>query len=106
MTPNWKTEFPDYDNEQAFRWMQKRLEWLGFTDSSWHNDTCPSLYRELSDGDFVKVFIQYRNPELRELPDAPGFTVIFNHGESARDFDCISAAGKLAVHLAITLGRE
>lgn len=92
--------FPDYDNAETFRFMESRLKWCGFKDSTYGNDTCPSLSRELQDGTFVQVFVDYRDPARRELEGAPLVTVVWLDGNMWRDFDCPSAAAKLAIFLA------
>lgn len=92
--------FPNYDNVETFRFMESRLNWCGFKDSTYGNDTCPSLACELSDETFVQVFVNYRNPALRELDGAPLVTVVWLDGNMWRDFDCPSAAAKLAIFLA------
>lgn len=65
MKPNYKIEFPDYDDTLP------KLE--GFSDSSWRNDACPSISREIDAGAvhprIVVVFVDYKNPSLREHGD-------------------------------------
>lgn len=58
MKPKYKVEFPDYDDTLP--------ELEGFTDSSWSNDACPSLSKETSGGNTVTVFVDYKDPSLRE----------------------------------------
>lgn len=38
----------------------------GFSDTSWHNDTCPNYSRTLANGDTLRIWINYANPALRE----------------------------------------
>lgn len=58
---NCKNEFPDFD------YALPSIE--GFTDSSWHNDACPSLSKEIAEGIFVQIFCDYRKKSLREFKD-------------------------------------
>ena len=54
---SYRKEFP------AFDYTLPTLD--GFTDQSWHNDTCPKLVRE--DGDVtVTVWCDYADPDRRE----------------------------------------
>jgi hypothetical protein len=72
---NYKTEFPDYDDTLP--------ELEGFTDSSWRNDACPSLSKEISDDlhpKTITIFVDYKNFALSEFPE-----VFFNdHGDYYR----------------------
>ena len=38
---------------------------IGFIDSSWHNDNCPSWYDEQS---HLKLWIDYADPDMRDSP--------------------------------------
>ena len=62
MKPNYKIEFPDYDDTLP--------ELEGFTDSSWRNDACPSISREIDAGAVhpktIVVFVDYKDPSLRD----------------------------------------
>ena len=62
--PKYLHEFPDYDDTLP------TLE--GFSDSSWHNDACPSLGKELPNGDFLSVFIDYKDKERSDFADLEG----------------------------------
>ena len=58
-----QSEFPDYD-----------IATLppipaGWEDSSWHNDVCPSFTIGDTAGAFLHVFVDYQNPDERELGD-------------------------------------
>ena len=65
MKPKYKVEFPDYDDTLP--------ELEGFTDSSWRNDACPSISREIDAGAVhpktIVVFVDYKDPSLREHGD-------------------------------------
>lgn len=68
--PSTATEFPDYPLDSL-----PEIP-AGFTDTSWHNDTCPSF----GDEEFnLVVFIDYPDAAMREYPQAPRFTL--NKGE-------------------------
>lgn len=78
MKTNYKTEFPRYDDE---------LPTLkGFTDSSWHNDACPSLMKHLDDSTFVQIFCDYKDKAESDFADLDGdnyyrYTVMLANGE-------------------------
>ena len=42
----------------------------GFTDTSWHNDACPSFTSEA-----FKIWVDYANPDNREIPQSTRFTL-------------------------------
>jgi len=62
MKTSYKTEFPRYDDE---------LPTLkGFTDSSWHNDACPSLMKHIDEiGTFIQIFCDYKDQEESDFAD-------------------------------------
>lgn len=65
--PQWRAEFPDFPAADLPELPE------GFTDTSWHNDACPSFESEELK---VKVWTEYADPKNRELgPDAPRFIV-------------------------------
>lgn len=43
----------------------------GFLDDSWGNDICPKIIF----GDDLIVWVDHPNPDMREFPDKPQFTV-------------------------------
>ena len=65
----YKYEFYDYDD---VLWIPE-----GFTDGSYHNDVCPRATKILNDDEdsFIEINIwqDYKNPDLRDDPDAPRF---------------------------------
>jgi hypothetical protein len=66
MTTLIAIEFPDYD-VTTLPTMP-----VGFVDSSWHNDACPSFTK----GDLT-VFVDYADSAMRECgPDAPRFVLV------------------------------
>jgi hypothetical protein len=63
MKPKYKVEFPDYDDTLP--------ELEGFSDSSWRNDACPSISREIdpdtaANPKVLTIFVSYKDPSLRE----------------------------------------
>ena len=66
--PAYLREFPDYDNCVLFESVRDELAPLGLVDSSWHNDSCPSLVAQVSDETYLQVHIDYKARELREYP--------------------------------------
>tara|TARA_R110002153_G_scaffold157610_1_gene309651 strand:+ start:171 stop:494 length:324 start_codon:yes stop_codon:yes gene_type:complete len=81
----------DYDNYQVFNHVLDAVKSLGYVDSSYGNDTCPSIMLELPNGHWQQVWIDYASLELREDPKWPMFSVtVFdeNGNETARaEFD-------------------
>jgi len=57
---NYKYEFPDFDYEIPD--LGK-----GWIDSSWHNDTCPSFEYTTKQGVVYRLWIEYLNPDIREV---------------------------------------
>jgi hypothetical protein len=80
----YKTEFPGFDNGPLFESLLARLAPFGFTDSSWVNDTCPSISSpELDGGIFVTIHVEFIHGSEFEVspadarifvnsPDIPG----------------------------------
>ena len=70
--------FPDFDDTLP------TLE--GFEDHSWHNDACPSLGKELPNGDFLSVYVDYKDKERSDFADLEGDRYarfrVGNHKES------------------------
>lgn len=65
-----KLWFEDYDNATAFHTLRDALAPLGFVDTTWRNDACPSLgwAEDLEEsGEIeIRVWIEYYDPEKRE----------------------------------------
>lgn len=55
---NYREEFRDFDGELPI------IE--GFKDSSWHNETCPSLLNEEL---HLQLFVDYVDPQKSEFPE-------------------------------------
>lgn len=64
-------EFPDYDLTD---YPNVPRDWKS---THWHNDTCPSYRARGSDEIFVRVFIDYRDPDKREIA-GPRFGAAFH----------------------------
>lgn len=65
---NFKTEFPDFPDADMPPMPP------GFTDSSWHNNSCPSYW---SNAKGLTIFIDYVDVEKREIQQpGPRFSVI------------------------------
>ena len=58
---SYKYEFPDYDDELPV------ID--GFKDESWHNDVCPSMEKRIYNDAYLKLWCDYKNPEMREIGD-------------------------------------
>ena len=71
---NYLQEFPDYDDTLPM------ID--GFVDSSWHNDVCPSICeKDNTDEDTcLYIFIDYKNPSLRECVNDHRYTLSLGYG--------------------------
>ena len=58
----------DYDNYDMLNKLFHALSPHGWKNSSWKNDTCPSLEKEELHGNTCRIFVDYINPEMREDP--------------------------------------
>jgi hypothetical protein len=59
----YKNAFPNFDHQIP------QIE--GFSDDSWKNDACPSLVKQLPNGAFIKIYIDYLNQDLSDFSDLP-----------------------------------
>ncbi len=55
---NYKTEFPDFDNELILP--------DGWVDTSWHNDVSPSFEKQFGDVTY-RIWCDYENTDRREV---------------------------------------
>ncbi len=71
------SRFAGYDNQGQFLKLRNALESHGFEDVTYNNDVCPSVaYGHYDDTHIeLKVFVDYLQPEEREVNDASQFTV-------------------------------
>jgi hypothetical protein len=54
-------EFPRYDDQLP--------EIEGFYDSSWHNDACPSITKDLENDSYLILYCDYKNQSLSDWAD-------------------------------------
>ncbi len=88
----------EYDNLDAFRAIEAGLASLGFVDSTWHNDLCPSLSLETKPDVFVIVWIDYHKAELRDIPEGAEFFVhVMANGESVWERQCANPQEAIAI---------
>ena len=59
--PNYKHEFPRFDDTLP------TLE--GFHDSSWHNDACPSITKDLGEETYLQIYIDYKDKAQSDFYD-------------------------------------
>lgn len=67
-------EFPDFDA------VLPTLE--GWEDVSWHNDICPSLEHVLEGGMILRLWVDYYDPEKREM-DQQRYSLVLCDKEGA-----------------------
>jgi|SaaInlStandDraft_1057018.scaffolds.fasta_scaffold771090_1 hypothetical protein len=82
------TSHVDYDNIETFNKVLDAVKDIGYSDTSYGNDTCPSISRDFDNGNWQQVWIDYANPEMREDAEWPMFNVVMfdeNHNELATD---------------------
>jgi len=84
-----RREFPSYDDMKGFADLLAKLP--GFTDSSWHNDTCPSLEHEQSQ---TRIWVEYADPDNRENA-GPRFSI--EQGELLGEADCVFSTDDAAL---------
>jgi hypothetical protein len=59
----------------------------GFKDTSWQHDTCPSFQnKELG----VQLFVDYANPEMREVKGFKRFTLVEYEDGEATDSEALA----------------
>ena len=58
MIRTYKNQFPEYDDELVFP--------KGWNDTSWHNDACPSFAYPTLSGEELRIYCDYKNPEMQE----------------------------------------
>ena len=75
MKTNYLEEFPDFD--YALPDLGE-----GWEDTSWHNDSCPSMDYSLGDNYGLRIWFQYSNPEWRECGGEKYILVIGDYGDS------------------------
>lgn len=66
--PRYLREFPDFGE------LDVTLP-AGFTDESWHNDAMPSFAKELPNGYFLKLWVDYADQSKSEVPMTSRFSL-------------------------------
>lgn len=84
---------PNYDNAETFNEILSALASKGFADSSYKNDTCPSiaLFEDEDAYNYTQIWIDYKDPEMREDCDLTEFFVVrYAEGERVESYaiDC------------------
>lgn len=51
----------------------------GWVETSWKNDACPS-FQFVVDGETMRVFVDYADPDQRECPSVPRFGLTTEDG--------------------------
>ena len=69
---NYKTEFPDFDNELSLP-----NDWI---DSSWHNDVSPSFEKQIGDIKY-KIWCDFKDPDRREVGGKQFTIAIYDQNE-------------------------
>ena len=77
----------DYDNYDMLNKLFHALSPHGWENSSWKNDTCPSLIKEEQHGNACQIFVDYVDPSKREY-----------HHWSVLSYQCHDAEGCLTFH--------
>ncbi len=88
---SYQSVFPDFDDAASC----ERLLALGFADTSWGNDTCPSFER-----DGIAIYVDYADASLSEWTerDDTRFSVISDANEQSI-FDDLDNALVYHAHL-------
>lgn len=83
----------DTYHKEIFDKALSALEPLKFTDTTWHNDACPSISLVTEDGeDLIRLWIDYPDPADRELGDTLSmFCVVAPDGSELSSDDVESA---------------
>ncbi len=64
---SYKTEFPDFVLDVTIP--------AGFEDNSYHNDVCPRFEKQLPDGNYLVIWVDFANPSEREYLNCHRFAV-------------------------------
>lgn len=94
----------DFDNTENFHRALNALAPFGFVDSSWHNDVSPSILLQDHDGnELMRVWIDYRDPTLRELgPNNAPYVITIGEMRESIEFNDIDMMLRRAAVLAAT----
>jgi hypothetical protein len=71
---------PDYDNHKDF---EKLSTLSGFTDSSYKNDSCPSLMKWIDEKEnhYIQLFVDYKDPSKRECSEQSPYFIVVNRND-------------------------
>ena len=69
MSKHYLTQFKDFDNGDLFDKLLWALKPYGFEDTSWKNDTCPSIGKQKNEEDYIQIFVDYKDHNLSEFPE-------------------------------------
>ena len=88
---------PGYDNVKALNIAAEQLSQFNVEDSTYGNDSCPSILVWINEGTetYLQLFIDYKNPELREEEEMLEFCVtLYEEGDmqETEDFDSLDLA--------------
>lgn len=64
---SYKTEFPHFILDVTIP--------DGFADQSWHNNACPSFEKQLPDGQYLIIWVDYADPKDRDYSQFPRFSI-------------------------------
>lgn len=70
---SYKTEFPDFVLDVEIP--------EDFADQSWHNDVCPRFDKQLQNGTWLVLWVDYLDPNDREYTKEKRFAVALNDDE-------------------------
>lgn len=70
----YQSEFPDFVLDVMIP--------EGFSDHSWHNDVCPRFEKNLPDGRYLTIWIDFADKKDREYSNCERFAVDLNNSDS------------------------
>lgn len=93
----WRNEFPaDYAVPPEIEALVTRAQGSGLvTDTSWHNNACPSFGIVDAGGDGVELWVEHPDPKMRECSNTRYFVVDIREGfmeETAFNTDDVNEA--------------
>lgn len=66
---NYKEEFCDFDNGEAFEKLLNALSEYGWRDNSWHNDSKPCIIFNEKDEFPLIIWVDYKDPKKSEFAE-------------------------------------
>lgn len=102
---NIATEFPAFDNLAAFATILEAFAPLGFVDTSWSNDVCPSIGLFTEDGDetIYRIWIDFADPSKREFEGLTTFTMTSDENTVVASDDLERFIGDVKIQLVADL---